>query len=157
MLPVGKALAARFAQLDPANAATYNARYAAFATKWQAALNRWQAQAAPLRGQPIAVQHRNWIYLETWLGLRRIVALEPKPGVPASSGYLAQVLEVLKKQPVKMIIRAAYEDGRSSEFIASRANVPAVMLPYTIGGTPQAKDLYSLYDDTINRMLQALK
>jgi zinc/manganese transport system substrate-binding protein len=35
--------------------------------------------------------------------------------------------------------------------------VPAVMLPYTIGGTDQAKDLYSLYDDTLNRMLKALK
>jgi zinc/manganese transport system substrate-binding protein len=33
MLPVGKALADRFAQLDPPNAATYHARYAAFATK----------------------------------------------------------------------------------------------------------------------------
>jgi zinc/manganese transport system substrate-binding protein len=104
---------------------------------------------------PIAVQHRSWVYLETWLGLRRVVALEPKPGVPPSSGYLAQVLEVLKKQPVKMVIRAAYEDGRPSEFIAGRANIPAVMLPYTIGGTPEAKDLYSLYDDTLNRLLKA--
>ncbi|HEX5262702.1 MAG TPA: zinc ABC transporter substrate-binding protein [Phenylobacterium sp.] len=157
MLPVGKALADRFAELDPANAATYRARYAAFATKWQAALNRWQAEAAPLRGQPIAVQHRSWVYLENWLGLRRVIALEPKPGVPPSSGYLAQVLEVLKKQPVKMIIRAAYEDGRPSEFVGGRAGVPAVMLPYTIGGSDQAKDLYSLYDDTLNRMLKALK
>ena len=157
MLPVGKALAERFAQLDPANAAGYRARYAAFAGKWQAALNRWQAQAAPLRGQPIAVQHRSWVYLENWLGLRRVVALEPKPGVPPSSGYLAQVLEVLKKQPVKLIIRAAYEDPRPSEFVGGRAGVPAVMLPYTIGGTPEAKDLYSLYQDTLNRMLKALK
>jgi len=157
MLPVGKALADRFAQLDPANATTYRARYAAFATKWNAALTRWQAQAAPLRGQPIAVQHRSWVYLENWLGLRRVVALEPKPGVPPSSGYLAQVLEVLKKQPVKMIIRAAYEDGRPSEFVGQKAGVPAVMLPYTIGGTDQAKDLYSLYDDTLSRMLKAMK
>jgi zinc/manganese transport system substrate-binding protein len=157
LLPVGKALADRFAQLDPANAATYRARYGAFATKWQAALTRWQAEAAPLRGQPIAVQHRSWVYLENWLGLRRVVALEPKPGVPPSSGYLAQVLEVLKKQPVKMIIRAAYEDGRPSEFVGQKAGVPAVMLPYTIGGTDQAKDLYSLYDDTLSRMLKALK
>ena len=157
MLPIGKALSERFAQLDPANAATYRARYAAFATKWQAAINRWTAQAAPLRGQPIAVQHRSWVYLEGWLGLRRVVALEPKPGVPPSSGYLAQVLEVLKKQPVKMIIRAAYEDPRPSEFVGGRAGVPAVMLPYTVGGSPEAKDLYSLYDDTIQRMLKALK
>jgi zinc/manganese transport system substrate-binding protein len=157
MLPVSQALADRFAELDPANAATYRARQAAFAAKWQAALNKWAAEAAPLRGQPIAVQHRSWVYLENWLGLRRVIALEPKPGVPPSSGYLAQVLEVLKKTPVKMIIRAAYEDGRPSEFVGGRAGVPAVMLPYTVGGTDQAKDLYSLYDDTLNRMLKALK
>lgn len=157
MLPVGKALADRFAELDPANAATYRTRYATFATNWNAALRKWQAQAAPLRGTPIAVQHRSWVYLENWLGLRRVIALEPKPGVPPSSGYLAQVLEVLKKNPVKMIIRAAYEDGRPSEFVGGRAGVPAVMLPYTIGGSDQAKDLYSLYDDTLNRLLKALK
>lgn len=157
MLPVGKALADRFAELDPANAATYHARYGAFAGRWQVALARWQAQAAPLRGVPIAVQHRSWVYLESWLGLRRVIALEPKPGVPPSSGYLAQVLEVLKKTPVKMIIRAAYEDARPSEFVGGRAGVPAVMLPYTIGGSDAAKDLYSLYDDTLNRMLKALK
>ena len=96
MLPVGKALADRFAELDPANAATYHARYAAFATSWTAALKTWATKAAPLRGAPIAVQHRSWVYLEGWLGLRRVVALEPKPGVPPSSGYLAQVLEVLR-------------------------------------------------------------
>lgn len=157
MLPVGKAMAERFAQIDPANAAYYRARYAAFAVKWNAALVRWQARAAPLRGQPIAVQHKTWIYLETWLGLKRVVALEPKPGVPASSGYLAQVLAVLGKTPVKMVIRSAYEDGRSSEFVAQRAHIPAVVLPYTIGGTPGAKDLYSLYDDTLTRLLGALK
>lgn len=157
MLPVGKALADRFAELDPANAQTYHARYASFATNWQAALKRWQAEAAPLRGVPIAVQHRSWVYLETWLGLHRVIALEPKPGVPPSSGYLAQVLEVLKKNPVKMIIRAAYEDDRPSTFVGGRAGVPTVMLPYTIGGSDQAKDLYSLYDDTLNRLLKALK
>lgn len=157
MLPVGKAMAERFAQIDPANAAYYRARYAAFAVKWNAALVRWQARAAPLRGQPIAVQHKTWIYLESWLGVKRVVALEPKPGVPASSGYLAQVLAVLGKTPVKMVIRSAYEDGRSSEFVSQRAHIPAVVLPYTIGGTPGAKDLYSLYDDTLTRLLGALK
>jgi zinc/manganese transport system substrate-binding protein len=156
MLPIGKALAERFAELDPAGAAAYAAGYQAFAGKWQAALARWQAKAAPLRGQPIAVQHRSWVYLENWLGLRRVVALEPKPGVPPSSGYLAQVLVVLAKTPARMVIRSAYEDGRSSEFIAGRAKIPAVVLPYTVGGTPAAKDLYSLYDDTLDRLLKAL-
>ena len=157
MPPVAKALAARFSQLDGANAAYYASRLDDFNRRWSAALAKWTAQAAPLRGVNIAVQHHAWIYMENWLGLHEVVPLEPKPGVPPSSGYLAQVLEVLKKQPVKMIIRAAYEDGRPSEFVGQKAGVPAVMLPYTIGGSDQAKDLYSLYDDTLNRMLKALK
>ena len=156
ILIVARALAGKFSELDPENAASYAAGYADFETRWTAALKKWEAQAASLRGVPIAVQHRSWIYMINWLGLKEIAALEPKPGIPPSSGYLAQVLETLKKQPVKMIIRAAYEDPRSSEFISPRAGAPAVMLPFTIGGTGGAKDLFGLYDETLNLMLKAI-
>jgi zinc/manganese transport system substrate-binding protein len=30
-------------------------------------------------------------------------------------------------------------------------------MPFTVGGTPEAKDLFSLYDDTINRLLAGAK
>jgi zinc/manganese transport system substrate-binding protein len=157
MLIVAKALSARFAELDAANVAVYAARHADFAARWTAAIAKWEAAAAPLKGTPIAVQHAGWVYMINWLGLKQVVVLEPKPGVPASSGYLAQVLSTLERQPVKMIIRAAYQDDRASTFIAERAKVPAVLLPFTVGGTDEAKDLFSLYDDTIKRLLAAMK
>ncbi len=155
ILIVAKALADKFSKLDPASAAAYAAGYADFETRWTGALKKWEAEAAPLRGVSIAVQHRSWIYMINWLGLNEVIALEPKPGIPPTSGYLAQVLETLKKQPVKMILRAAYEDPRSSEFISPRVGAPAVMLPFTIGGTESSKDLFSLYDETIALMLKA--
>jgi len=154
---VAKALAARFTQLDPANAATYQAREADFQKRWAAATAKWQAKAAPLKGTPIVVQHHAWIYMERWLGLVEVAPLEPKPGVPPSSGYLAQVLGRLQATPAKFAIRAAYEDDSPSNFISEHAGIPAVVLPFTVGGTESAKDLFSLYDDTINRMLGALK
>lgn len=157
MLIVAKALSARFAELDAANVAVYAARHADFAARWTAAIAKWEAAAASLKGTPIAVQHAGWVYMIDWLGLKQVVVLEPKPGVPASSGYLAQVLSTLERQPVKMIIRAAYQDDRASTFIAERAKVPAVLLPFTVGGTDEAKDLFSLYDDTIKRLLAAMK
>ena len=157
ILPVARALAARFAQIDPANAATYQARLADFSKRWTAAIAKWQAQAAPLKGAPIVVQHHAWIYMERWLGLTEVAPLEPKPGVPPSSGYLAQVLQKLQGQPAKFAIRAAYEDDRPSTFISEHANIPAVALPFTVGGTEQAKDLFGLYDNTIALMLGALK
>ena len=157
ILAVAKPMADRFAQLDPANAQTYAARLADFTMRWQAALTKWQTQAAPLKGVPIAVEHQSWIYLENWLGLKRIIALEPKPGVPPSAGYLAEVVGTLQKTPAKMVIRAAYEDERPAQFISDKAHIPTVTLPYTVGGTPGAKDLFSLYDDTISRLLAAAK
>lgn len=156
MLSVANALTQRFAALDSANAAFYQGRLADFTTRWKAALAKWDAIAATLKGVPIAVQHQSWIYLERWTGMKRVVALEPKPGVPASSGYLAEVLGKLQASPVKVIIRAAYEDDRSSLFIAEKANVPAVALPFTVGGTDGAKDLFSLYDDTLRLLKEAV-
>ncbi len=157
ILIVAKALAERFAQLDQANAATYTSRLVDFTKRFQAAIAKWQAEAAPLRGTPIAVQHMSWVYMENWLGLKRIIPLEPKPGVPPSSGYLAQVVETLQRTPAKMTIRAAYEDERPSQFISEKVGIPAVVLPFTVGGTDEAKDLFSLYDDTIARLLAGMK
>jgi zinc/manganese transport system substrate-binding protein len=153
MIPVSRALAQRFAQLDPGNAATYAARQADFERRMSAAIARWAQRAAPLRGSAIAVQHHSWVYLENWLGLREVVPLEPHPGVPPSSGYLAQVLQRLQQNPARFVIRAAYEDDRPCAFIAEHAHIPAVVLPFTVGGDDQARDLFSLYDDTITRLL----
>ena len=157
MLPISKALAVRFAQLDAANASYYASREADFEKRWTAALAKWTAEAAPLKGANIAVQHHAWIYMENWLGLHEVVPLEPKPGVPPSSGYLAEVLQKLQATPAKFVIRAAYEDDRPSAFISEHAGIPAVVLPFTVGGTEQAKNLFGLYDDTIGRLLAGLK
>jgi zinc/manganese transport system substrate-binding protein len=156
MIPVSRALAARFAQLDPANAATYRSRQADFERRMTAAIARWTQRAAPLRGVNIAVQHHAWIYLESWLGMHEVVPLEPHPGVPPSSGYLAQVLAHLQTNPARFIIRAAYEDSRPSDFVSQRAHIPAIALPFTVGGDAQAHDLFSLYDDTITKLLSGI-
>ena len=150
-------LAARLAELDPANAAYYQARHKAFADRWSAAVANWEKQAAPLKGAPIVVQHKAFTYLEVWLGLKEIAALEPKPGVEPTTAHLTEVLATLQSQPAKMVIRAAYQSDRASQWIAERAKINAVMLPFTVGGDEAAKDLYSLFDDTIARLLKGMQ
>jgi zinc/manganese transport system substrate-binding protein len=147
-------LATRLAELDPGNAAYYQARYNAFAERWNAAIANWDRQAAPLKGMPILVQHKAFTYLEAWLGLKEVAALEPKPGVEPTTAHLTAVLATLQQTPVKMVIRAAYQSDRASQWIAEKAKIKAVMLPFTVGGDEQAKDLYGLYDDTLARLLK---
>jgi zinc/manganese transport system substrate-binding protein len=154
---VSDALVLRLAEVDPANAAFYQARHKDFAQRWSDAIKRWESQAAPLKGINIVVQHRGFPYIENWLDLHQVAELEPKPGVEPSSSHLADVLTQLQRQPAKMIVRAAYDDERASQWLAERAKIPVVVLPYTVGGTEQAKDLFGLFDDTINRLVGALK
>ena len=148
-------LGARMAQLDPANAAAYQARLAQFSARWSAAIANWEKQAAPLRGAAIVVQHKAFGYLEAWLGLREVAALEPKPGMEPTTAHLSSVLDTLQKTPAKAVIRAAYQSPRASDWIAERAKINAVALPFTVGGSDRAKDLFGLFDDTIARLLKA--
>jgi zinc/manganese transport system substrate-binding protein len=154
---VATALTARLAQLDGANAAFYQQRGADFQAKWKEAIARWEARAAPLKGVPIVMIHRDQVYLIHWLGMKELATIEPKPGVPPSAGYLAQLVTKLAATPPKMIMRNAYNDPKAADWLYQRVHAPDVLLPYTVGGTPAAKDLYSLFDDTLTRLLGALK
>ncbi len=156
-LPIAQALSKRLIQLDPANTAFYQQQLSIFTQQWQAAITRWESQAAALKGVPVIVQHKAFPYLNDWLGMQEIAALEPKPGIEPSVAYLGQVLNTLQQHPARMVIRAAYQNGRSSEWIAQRAHIPAVMLPFTVGGAPEATNLFTLFDDTIQRLLAGLQ
>ena len=151
---VAGALSLRFAELDAPNAAYYQARYKAFDDAWRENIARWEKQAAPLRGVPVVVQHKGFPYLSAWLGLREVATLEPKPGVEPTVAYMSEVLATLKQQPAKMVIRAAYQSDRASRWIAERANLAMVVLPFTVGGDAQATTLTALYDDTIAQLLK---
>ena len=150
-------LARRLAELDPANAAIYQARSADFLARWKAAIQRWDKEAAPLRGTPVVVQHKAFPYLQQWLGLVEVAVLEPKPGVEPTSAHLSTVLAGLQAKPAKMILRAAYNDARGAEWLAERTKLPIVVLPFTVGGNEQSKDLFSLFDDTVQRLLKGLR
>ncbi len=119
--------------------------------------NGWEAEGARLRGVPVVVIHRDQAYLCHWLGLRELASIEPKPGVPPSARYLAELVTKLSAAPPKVILRNAYNDPRAAEWLAERIHAPVVLLPYTVGGTPEAKDLFGLFDDTLHRLLAAIQ
>jgi len=152
---VAIALTARLQQLDAGNAGAYAARAKDFAQRWQQAMVRWAAKATPLQGLPVVSQHKAFSYLYDWLGMREVAVLEPKPGVEPSVSHLQQVLASLKAQPARLVVYAAYQDARPSEWLHKNAGMPAVRLPFTVGGSDGAKDLFGLFDDTVDRLLAA--
>jgi len=154
---VAEALSQRLAALDPANGDYYRAQSVRFLSRWREAIARWEKQGAALNGLPVVVYHRDLSYFINWLKLREAGALEPKPGIPPSAGHLGALLAQLGRQPARAVVRAAYNDPRPAEWLAERAKIPVVTVPYTVGGTEQAKDLFGLFDDTLARLLAVAK
>jgi zinc/manganese transport system substrate-binding protein len=154
---VAAALGGRLARVDAANAPAYRQRTQAFLERWRDATARWEKLAAPLKGVPVVVYHRDWTYLIAWTGMREAASLEPKPGLPPTPAHLAELVERMRRDPAKAVLLAAYNDPRPAEFLAQRTGIRLVRLPYTVGGSDKARDLFSLFDETLARLLELVK
>jgi zinc/manganese transport system substrate-binding protein len=154
---VATVLTQRLQQLDAANAAYYDSRGKDFQARWQQAIGRWEREAAPLKGLRIVPYHRNTAYLSHWLGMTEVLYIEPKPGIPPSAGHLSALVVRLQAEPADAVIRTAYQDPKAAGWLSEKTKIPVVELPYTVGGTPAAKDLFGLFDDTIARLKNAKK
>ncbi|MDR2092188.1 MAG: zinc ABC transporter substrate-binding protein [Azoarcus sp.] len=150
--PVAVALAERLARIDPAGAESYRARLDSFRARWREAVARWEAEGARLKGMPFLQAHRSFGYLAHWLGLENRGELEPKPGIEPGAAHLARIVASQQNAPAAAILRAAYQGESAGRWVSARTGIPLVMLPYTVGGTPEAKDLFSLFDDTLARL-----
>ena len=152
LLAVAAPLAKRMGELDAASAAHYAERQRAFAEKWRAAIARWEREAAPLRGMRVVAQHRSFSYLFRWLGLVEAGTLEPKPGIEPGSAHLAQLVTQAKARQAKLIVRTPFDSPRPGEWLAERTGMPLATLPFTVGGSERAQDLFGLFDDTLAKL-----
>lgn len=155
-VPIAKALTERLILLDSINNTFYQDRLRSFLSRWQASIDRWGVAAKPLRGVKIWAQHDGFTYLNAWLGLMQVGALESSPGMDPSVAHLSTVLQRQSQLQGRMILTAAYMSDAPSKWFGERAKVPVVVLPFTVGGNKEATTLDMFFENTLMRLLQAL-
>jgi len=151
---IAAALAKRMQQLDPENKDAIAAQAADFSSRWKDAIAGWEEKAAPLRGKQAITHHKSWVYLERWLGIEEVANLEAVPGLPPTTAHLSKLVSRFSDGGADFIIRSTYQDDRPSNWLEDRTGIEAVMLPLTVGGTDNATDLFTLFDDIIDRLLE---
>lgn len=156
ILLIAQALATRMAELDADNASVYQAGLEGFSMRWRKAITEWETRAASLRGKRVITHHKSWVYLEDWLGLEEVANLEPVVGIPPTAGHLSSLLKRFGDDGADIIIHAPYQSEKASRWLSDRTGIPEVMLPLSVGGSDGAKDLFSLFDDILDRLLGAL-
>ena len=151
-------LGRRMVLLDPANADIYEQQTQDFLSRWDDAIAGWEKRALTLAGSRVVCHHKSWVYLEYWLSLEEVATLEPVPGIPPPAAHLSALLAELGEDGsgADVIIRAPFQGEKASLWLESRTGIPAVMLPLTVGGSEAANDLFSLFDDILDRLLDTI-
>ena len=150
---IAEALATRMAELDRDSAQVYQDGLEDFSRRWRDAISGWEIRAASLRGKRVITHHKSWVYLENWLGMEEVANLEAVSGVPPTAGHLSSLLKRFGDGGADVIIHAPFQSEKASKWLSDRTGIPEIMLPLTVGGSPAAKDLFSYFDDIIERLL----
>ena len=146
---VATVLAERLARIDPGRADAYRARLHSFRARWAKASEIWRQRLGALRGMKVVVHHEAWAYFLRWSGLDRVAALERIPGVPPSASHLRGILDRVRGAGVKAILRAPHEPRDAADWLSRQTGIPVIELPFTVGGLPEADDLFSLFEVSV--------
>ncbi|NOX28005.1 MAG: zinc ABC transporter solute-binding protein [Gammaproteobacteria bacterium] len=157
LLTIAESLKDRFVKIDSSQTHYYEQRFNDFKQRWLAAILLWEQRAKPIKNSQAIVYHKNWAYLFDWLHIRRVAELEPIPGVPPSAAHLAKLKQQFAPSPPNFILYGPHQNAKPANWLAKKIDAPAIELPFTIGGNKNAVDLFSLYSNTIDKLLIAMQ
>ncbi len=153
---IADALAARLVEIEPGQKETIQANLAQFQTRWSQHISRLEQQAAPLRGLPVVAYHTSYRYLFDWLKIQQVGDLEPKPGLPPTSGHLASLMSLYQQTPYQLILFTDYQDGKGANWLADKVHLPVVQLVYSVDpDKPHQADLFALYQTVVQQLIEA--
>ncbi len=154
ILAIAKALTEKLIQLDSDNSRDYQQQLERFSSRWTLASAKWQEAASKLSGMKVIAYHSSFRYLFDFSGIEQVADLEPKPGLPPTSGHLAGLLKQANNSDITAIVIASYQDKRGANWLAEKSNLPVIVLPLSVGGNEQSNDLFSLYDNVFDLLSQ---
>ncbi len=156
MPQISRALTAKLAELDQANAADYQRRGQEFQQRWLGKMNVWRVKAQPLKGKKVVGYHATYRYLYDWLGIHQQADLEPKPGVSPTTAHLSKLAQ-LDAEGIYAIVYSTHQSDNAANWLAQRTGLAKLTLPQSVGGSEQAKDMFSLIDSSITALLDPLQ
>lgn len=157
MDPLNAAIMARnlrdaMIRVDPDHRQAYEKNYNALFERLRAFTKEQIARFAPAKGMKVAVYHKEFSYLAHRFGFEPAVSIEEKPGVPPSAAYLKKVVEDMKREKIKVILIAPYNNPRYANSVAEKTGAKVLVLPTSVGTIAGVDS----HEASISRMLDLI-
>ncbi len=154
---IAKGIATKLSDLDPSDRAYFQQRYQDFEKRLVEAEKRWEAQMAPYRGRKIVTYHRSWPNFAKHFGLDVIGYIEPRPGIPPTPSHTIELVNLMKRENVKIELIEPYFDSKTPNSIASMVGGKVVVMMPSVGGKPEIMDYFKLFDYDIGLLTQTFQ
>jgi ABC-type Zn uptake system ZnuABC Zn-binding protein ZnuA len=82
--------------------------------------------------------------------------MEPKPGIQPTTKQLGMLVEMMKRDGVKLILASAYYDPRHARFLAGETGAKIANLANQVGARPGTDDYVAMIDYDVKEVLSAL-
>lgn len=154
ILILAEAIAGKLIELDPDNGEFYEQNRREFDTRWRSKISEWENRLAPLKGCQYVEFHKNLDYFLLRFGMIVVGTIEPLPGIPPTSRHTIEMIQKLKSMEVKKILHDVYHSTKCTRLISEKSGVPWTIIPHDIGAVDEVKDIFSLYDTIVERLLK---
>jgi ABC-type Zn uptake system ZnuABC Zn-binding protein ZnuA len=153
---VARAISAKLAELDPSGKATFDSNLAAFEARLTAKEREWDAKMAPFAGARIVTFHESWPNFAKHFRLQIVGTVEPKPGIPPSPTHTLEIINLIAKEKVGVILVEPYFDRKTPDYIAEKTGSTVVTFYPSVGGIPEIKDYFDVFDRNVDAFVKAM-
>jgi zinc/manganese transport system substrate-binding protein len=154
---IARAIAAKLTQLDPGGKDAYDKNLAAFEAKLTEKEKEWSAKMAPYAGARIVTFHDSWPNFAKHFKLDIRGHIEPKPGIPPTPSHTLEIINLITAEKIPLILVEPYFDRKTPDAIGAKTGATVLMFYPSVGGIPEIKDYFSLFDHDIDAFVNAMK
>jgi len=154
---VAQGIANKLAAMHPADAPYFNSRFADFSKRLTDAEKIWDAEMQPYHGRRVITYHRSWPNFLKHFGLVSVAEVEPRPGIPPTPSHTLELINMMKRDNVKIILVEPYFDLKTPNAIARETGAQVVVMPPSVGGEKEITDYFKLFDYDLALLMKAFK
>ncbi len=145
-----------FIKVSPENEAVFRKNYTVFVQALGDKIDEWDKKMEPFQGKPLVTYHNSWIYFAQRFRINIVGNVEPKPGLPPTPSHIAKLIEVMKAKDAKIILVDTFFPMQGPRKVAEKTGAAVLGVPSSVGGKPNVKNYFDLFDAIINDLVSAL-
>lgn len=142
-------------RIDPAGDAEYRRNLSEYLAELEPKLAEWRRWVEPLRGMKAVSVHKDTAYIARFTGLEFVGTVEFKPGIAATPSHLVKLVELMKAQGVKLIVREQQFDPKQVVWLAEQTGARVAVISVMANAFPGADTFIKASERNLKALLAA--